>query len=64
MMGLLPFMRYASEPNSRERRASMTENLAIFDASSAHPTRRKPANGAGLPEMRQRGNLASDPTAI
>jgi hypothetical protein len=35
------FVRYASEPNSRERCASMTENLTIFDArhgaGSFHP---------------------------
>jgi Transposase DDE domain group 1 len=37
------FVRYASEPNSRERCASMTENLAIFNArhgaGSFHPHR-------------------------
>jgi len=52
---------YAFEPNSREKRASMTENLAIFDARHGAGFR---ANGAGLPEMRERGKLASDPTAI
>jgi Transposase DDE domain group 1 len=54
------FVRYASEPNSRERCASMTENLAIFDArhgaGSFHP-HRQPAPTAQ--DCLTRGNGAN-----
>src|SRR3984893_18536289 len=54
------FVRYASEPNSRERCTSMTENSAIFNArhgaGSSHP-HRQPAPTAQ--DCLKRGNGAN-----
>jgi hypothetical protein len=62
------FVRYASEPNSGERCASMTENSAIFTArhgaGSFHPPSTARANGAGLPKNAETGQIGERPGAI
>jgi hypothetical protein len=54
-------------PTRRERRASTTENSAIFNArhgvGSFHPHQLH-INCAGLPKTPKQGILANDPAAI